>query len=58
MFSHCIVLVVATFIHTDYDHLLFYSLWLVVGGIGALRMVEIEKQTFPNENFDSFFSQF
>jgi len=38
LFSHCVVLFLATFIHTSHDHLLFYSLWAVLGGVAALRM--------------------
>ncbi|CAF3176682.1 unnamed protein product [Rotaria sp. Silwood2] len=41
LFSHCIVLFLATFIHTGYDHLLFYGLWAIVGGTAALRMALI-----------------
>ncbi|CAF2848723.1 unnamed protein product [Rotaria sp. Silwood2] len=39
LFSHCIVLFLATFIHTGHDHLLFYGLWCIVGGIAAMRMM-------------------
>ncbi|CAF2351192.1 unnamed protein product [Rotaria sp. Silwood2] len=39
LFSHCIVLCLATFIHTGHDHLLFYGLWCIVGGIAAMRMM-------------------
>jgi len=41
LFSHCIVLFLATFIHTNYDHILFYGLWAVVGGLAACRMALI-----------------
>ncbi|CAF3841302.1 unnamed protein product [Rotaria sp. Silwood1] len=41
LFSHCIVLLLATFIHTGYDHLLFYGLWTIVSGIAALRLALI-----------------
>jgi hypothetical protein len=39
LFSHGIVLFLATFIHTSHDHFLFYGLWAALGGIAALRMV-------------------
>ncbi|UJR21777.1 hypothetical protein I4U23_024852 [Adineta vaga] len=38
LFSHCLVLFLATFIHTSNDHVLFYGLWLIVGGLAAIRM--------------------
>ncbi|CAF3244953.1 unnamed protein product [Rotaria socialis] len=41
LFSHCVVLFLATFIHTGYDHLLFYGLWGFVGGAAAIRMAVI-----------------
>lgn len=41
LFSHCVVLFLATFIHTGYDHFLFYGLWLTVSGIAALRLAMI-----------------
>jgi len=41
LFSHCVVLFLATFIHTGHDHLLFYGLWCIVGGIAAIRMMSI-----------------
>ena len=39
LFSHCIVLFLGTVIHTSHDHLFFYLLWAIVGGLAALRMV-------------------
>ncbi|CAF3372090.1 unnamed protein product [Rotaria socialis] len=39
LFSHCLVLFLATFIHTGHDHLLFYGLWCIVGGLAAMRMM-------------------
>ncbi|XP_076471130.1 protein YIPF3-like [Babylonia areolata] len=39
MFGHCIVLFLGTVIHTSHDHLFFYLLWAVVGGLSTLRMV-------------------
>ncbi|CAF0807797.1 unnamed protein product [Adineta ricciae] len=41
LFGHCLVLFLATFIHTSHDHFLFYGLWLVVGGLAAIRMAMI-----------------
>lgn len=41
LFSHCVVLFLATFIHIGHDHLLFYSLWFILGGIAATRMILI-----------------
>ncbi|CAF0746013.1 unnamed protein product [Adineta ricciae] len=41
LFSHTIVLLLATFIHTGHDHLLFYGLWCIVGGVAAIRMMFI-----------------
>ena len=39
LFSHCIVLFLGTVIHTSHDHVFFYLLWAVVGGLSALKMV-------------------
>jgi hypothetical protein len=39
LFSHCVVLFLATFIHTGHDHLLFYGLLCFVSGAAAIRMV-------------------
>ncbi|KAK7098582.1 protein YIPF3-like isoform X1 [Littorina saxatilis] len=39
MFGHCIVLFLGTVIHTSHDHLFFYLLWALVGGLSTLRMV-------------------
>ncbi|UJR27748.1 hypothetical protein I4U23_009023 [Adineta vaga] len=41
LFSHTIVLLLATFIHTGHDHLLFYGLWCIVGGVAAVRIMLI-----------------
>ncbi|CAF1323630.1 unnamed protein product [Adineta steineri] len=38
LFSHCVVLLISTFIHTGHDHMLFYGLWAIVGGLAAARM--------------------
>ncbi|KAJ8299025.1 hypothetical protein KUTeg_023085 [Tegillarca granosa] len=37
--GHCLVLFLGTLIHTSHDHLFFYLLWAVIGGISALKMV-------------------
>ena len=50
LFSHCVVLFLATFIHTGHDHLLFYGLWLVLGGLAAVRMVGAVS-VWPNTRF-------
>jgi hypothetical protein len=42
------VLFLATFIHTGYDHLLFYGLWAFVGGIAASRMVGYRNRMVRN----------
>ncbi|KAL3841565.1 hypothetical protein ACJMK2_019688 [Sinanodonta woodiana] len=39
LFGHCIVIFLGTIIHTSHDHLFFYILWTVFGGISTLRMV-------------------
>jgi len=41
MFSHCLVLLLSTVIHTHHSHLFFYFLWLVFGGLSALRLVAV-----------------
>ncbi|XP_060604391.1 protein YIPF3-like [Ruditapes philippinarum] len=39
--SHCVVIFLGTIIHTSHDHLFFYALWAIVGGLSTLRMVSI-----------------
>ncbi|XP_067951462.1 protein YIPF3-like [Watersipora subatra] len=39
--SHCIVVFLSTIIHTSHDHMFFYTLWGVFGGLSTLRMVSI-----------------
>lgn len=41
LFSHCVVLLIGTFIHTSFDHFIFYFLWLVMGGAAGLKLAEI-----------------
>ncbi|GFN76136.1 protein yipf3 [Plakobranchus ocellatus] len=41
LFGHCIVLFLGTVIHTSHDHMFFYLLWAVVGGLSTLRMAGI-----------------
>ncbi|KAH9518773.1 Protein yipf3 [Bulinus truncatus] len=41
LFGHCIVLFLATIIHIGHDHLFFYSLWAIFGGLSTLRMATI-----------------
>ncbi|KAL5007257.1 hypothetical protein ScPMuIL_016063 [Solemya velum] len=38
LFGHCLVLFIGTLLHTSHDHLLFYLLWAVIGGLSSLRM--------------------
>ena len=40
-FSHCLVLLLSTVVHTHHSHLFFYFLWLVFGGLSALRLVAV-----------------
>lgn len=39
--SHCIVVLLSTVIHTSHDHMFFYVLWGVFGGLSTLRMLSI-----------------
>lgn len=38
LFSHCVVMLIGTFIHTSFDHFIFYFLWLVLGGASGLKL--------------------
>ncbi|XP_046546069.1 protein YIPF3-like [Haliotis rubra] len=38
LFGHCVVLFLGTVIHTGHDHMFFYLLWAVIGGLSALKM--------------------
>jgi len=58
LFSHCIVLFLATFIHTGYDHVLFYGLWIVVSGIAALRLALIIMSRTVNTRYRFLLSLF
>ena len=51
MFSHCVVLFVGTFIHTSYDHFIFYLLWLVLGGAAALKLAYVIFSHTPHPNY-------
>ncbi|XP_061406159.1 protein YIPF3-like [Lethenteron reissneri] len=44
LFSHCVVLLVTYNVHV---HALFFSLWIVVGGLSALRMVMVLASRAP-----------
>ena len=44
MFSHCIVLLIGTFIHTSFDHFIFYFLWIVLSGAAGLKLAHIISQ--------------
>lgn len=39
--SHCAVVFLSTMIHTSHDHMLFYALWGIFGGLSSLRMLSI-----------------
>lgn len=39
--SHCLVVLVSTLVHTSHDHMFFYLIWTVLGGLSSLRMVSI-----------------
>ncbi|XP_064601118.1 protein YIPF3-like [Liolophura sinensis] len=41
LFGHCLVLFLGTIIHTSHDHLFFYILWAIVGGLSSLRMASL-----------------
>lgn len=41
LFSHCLVLLIGTFIHTSHDHAIFYLLWLFLGGAAGLKLAYI-----------------
>ncbi|XP_041365998.1 protein YIPF3-like isoform X2 [Gigantopelta aegis] len=38
LFGHCIVLFLGTVIHTSHDHMFFYFMWGLVGGLTTLKM--------------------
>lgn len=44
--SHCVVILVGTLIHTSHDHLFFYMLWAVFGGLSTLKMVSYKITLF------------
>lgn len=58
LFSHCLVLFIATFIHTNYDHFIFYGLWSIMGGIAAARMVLIITSRTVNTRYRFFLGLF
>ncbi|KAK3103022.1 hypothetical protein FSP39_015818 [Pinctada imbricata] len=39
--SHCVVILLGTVIHTSHDHIFFYCLWAIIGGLSTLRMVSV-----------------
>ena len=41
LFSHCVVLFVGTFLHTSFDHFIFYFLWLFLSGAASLKLAYI-----------------
>jgi hypothetical protein len=38
MFSHCVVLLIGTFIHTSHDHFIFYFLWITLSGAAGIKL--------------------
>lgn len=42
MFGHCIVVALTAVLHPVHDHLFFYGLLLIFGGLSTVRMVFIE----------------
>ena len=43
LFGHCAVLFLSTVIHTSHSHMLFYLMWILLGGLATLRMVSIQQ---------------
>ncbi|GFS23674.1 protein YIPF3 [Elysia marginata] len=41
LFGHCIVLFMGTVFHTGHDHMFFYLLWAIIGGLSTLKMAGI-----------------
>ena len=41
LFGHCIVVGITTLVHTSHDHIFFYIMWAVFGGLSTLKMVGI-----------------
>ncbi len=50
LFSHCVVLFVGTFLHTSFDHFIFYFLWLTLSGAASLKLAYLvfTKTQVPN----------
>lgn len=48
LFSHCLVLLIGTFIHTSHDHAIFYILWIVLGGLSGLKVAYILFNNTPH----------
>jgi hypothetical protein len=51
LFSHCTVLFVGTFIHTSYDHYIFYFLWLLLSGAAGLKLAFIVFSNTPHPSY-------
>jgi len=49
LFGHCIVLFLGTVIHTSHDHVFFYLLWAVLGGLSTARMATIVMYRTPGQ---------
>jgi len=58
LFSHCVVLFIATFIHTKNDHLLFYSLWFFVSGLAAAKMASVIMARTLNQRYQLLLAAF
>jgi len=41
LFSHCVVLFIGTFVHSSYDHFIFYFLWIFLCGAAGLKMANV-----------------
>lgn len=51
MFSYCVVLLVGTFIHTSFDHFIFYVLWVGLVGASGLKLANIVFTHTPHPNY-------
>ncbi|CAF1050708.1 unnamed protein product [Brachionus calyciflorus] len=51
LFSYCVVLFIGTFIHTSFDHFIFYSLWLLLGGASGLKLANIMFTNTPHPTY-------
>ena len=42
MFSYCVVLFMGTALHSIHSHTFFYTMWAILGGLSAAKMVGID----------------